>query len=390
MPKKSKSLDPQETLERFVIRARRVESHSLVKDGRARKYANPTTRVTISEDGSVSKHDNVLEDEELLESLAARLRPFIVPGEPLYFDKVILAIRASIQPDELSDKVDEALNGFSAWFEHRVRERISLKFTIQQLDEDESPVTKPLSDELLAESWIYTDLVHADPKGEKAEGAKLDYLDRYTSASSFFCELAIAVVGLLRFVRKLADEKKLHVDERCWDEPVTYAEAVERRGENVVMEQVYIAPVGTIPPSGGDLEQSGFKRLTFMEMCLTANPEGSAILAVLTQDEKCVQRYRAYKALSADQLIFIVADCLKVSVSSNVLTESQGGSSTCDVRPLIGKEKEARELLSKIAAPNFGVIAFNYEGTIKTAFLNVPDGFRFAAAEEGVEKDASS
>lgn len=68
----------QEAIERFVLRARRVEAHSLVRNGYAERYATSELVLRITAAGDMSLESVILPDEEAVESLAARLRPFIV------------------------------------------------------------------------------------------------------------------------------------------------------------------------------------------------------------------------------------------------------------------------------------------------------------------------
>lgn len=75
-----------ERLEKFILRARRVESHSLVRSGKARYFASEP--LEFQNVGSMSgvallKYPN----EELLESLAARVRPFVIESESLFFSQ---------------------------------------------------------------------------------------------------------------------------------------------------------------------------------------------------------------------------------------------------------------------------------------------------------------
>lgn len=79
---KMSGLSSEETLERFVIRARRVENNSLVKSGDVGRYAIPKMTYNVTESGDASIHHHVCTDEEAVESLASRLRPFIVKSEP--------------------------------------------------------------------------------------------------------------------------------------------------------------------------------------------------------------------------------------------------------------------------------------------------------------------
>lgn len=194
--KARETVAPQEVIERFVIRARRVKAHSLIQDGSVEKYAK--TQMTISfsmTTGAATIKDVVVPDEEVFESLTTRLRPFIVQSEPIYLPNVFAAIRSFVPADTLGEK-DENLERALASAEQRFREQDVKTYAIQLLDEEGNPESGYVSDAVMADSWLYTDTVHADPHGEKAEGKKFGYRARYTAASPFFCELAILVVSM--------------------------------------------------------------------------------------------------------------------------------------------------------------------------------------------------
>ena len=91
---KTSSLTSEEILGRFVVRARRVEDHSLVKSGDIERYATPRMTFSVTETGSASIQHHVCTDEEAIESLATRLRPSIVRSEPIYLPKILDAICA--------------------------------------------------------------------------------------------------------------------------------------------------------------------------------------------------------------------------------------------------------------------------------------------------------
>ena len=106
---KTSSLTSEEILGRFVVRARRVEDHSLVKSGDIERYATPRMTFSVTETGSASIQHHVCTDEEAIESLATRLRPFIVRSEPIYLPKILDAICAQAPGEALSENEAEVL-----------------------------------------------------------------------------------------------------------------------------------------------------------------------------------------------------------------------------------------------------------------------------------------
>jgi hypothetical protein len=86
------AIEPAERVERFVLRARRVMAHSLVRDHS--KVLNELASGTIQVHVQVNKatgeatHRFTMElpPEEAFESFAARLRPFTMRKEPVYWE----------------------------------------------------------------------------------------------------------------------------------------------------------------------------------------------------------------------------------------------------------------------------------------------------------------
>lgn len=368
MSKKKKERDavtPQEVLERFVIRARRVKAHSLVQDGSVEKYAKTQMTVSFSmTTGATTIKDVVVPDEEVFESLATRLRPFIVTTEPIYLPNVFRAIRSLVPVDALGEKdedLEKALASAEQRFEHRFRERDVETYAVQLLDREGNPESGYVSDAVMAGSWLYTDTVHADPHGEKAEGKKFGYRARYAAASPFFCELAILIVSMLNIVRALVEKGDLTIPDTVWSEPVTYAEAEETAGERVVEGSMRVFPVGTVPPDGARLEDiPGGVEATPMVLGLLADPEGRAVLTVYEEGGEPIALYPAYRRLRDNAFVFLVNDILSLTVPRDILS---GNPSAIPILEAIkGREAEAYSLLRSFSSPNCIEVSFNYDG----------------------------
>lgn len=95
------------TLRWFVFRARRVAEHSLVVD-RDRLLTWAQGAMTVNCVGGVPQSLEMrLPHEEPFESLAGRVRPFIMDKDHLYFKKVFDALRPLLEQDT---KLTEALD----------------------------------------------------------------------------------------------------------------------------------------------------------------------------------------------------------------------------------------------------------------------------------------
>ena len=94
-------IDARDILRRFVIRARRVEAHSLVQNHAVEKYVKPSMKVDYKE-GQPPRIKYAMPDQEIFESLAARTRPCILGSEPVYLDKVFRSIEMLLGERQLA------------------------------------------------------------------------------------------------------------------------------------------------------------------------------------------------------------------------------------------------------------------------------------------------
>src|SRR5690606_21449147 len=99
------AISDEETLRRFVLRARRVQAHSLVQSWDELLYhAGGEFQGQIDVSGRMSITRRLPSDEEVFESLASRVRPLTVKSEPVYYVKVLDAIDRALGDSD----VDEA------------------------------------------------------------------------------------------------------------------------------------------------------------------------------------------------------------------------------------------------------------------------------------------
>ena len=163
---KTEEKSAQAVIEKFILRARRVELHSLVKSGEVSRLATSVFNVTISTNDSTTLQYPVCKNEEALESLASRLRPFILETESIYLKKVFDAILRLIPFERFTENESDIFNAIRMWFENRCKNKNSGRYGIQVISTENEPITDMLWDNLIGESYLYIDAIHSDPRGK--------------------------------------------------------------------------------------------------------------------------------------------------------------------------------------------------------------------------------
>lgn len=196
----------------FVRRARRVEGHSLLRDRRQfQTWAEGTTTVGPI-DGQMWMTLEV-PPEEAFESLAARCRPFILQGDPIYWANVFAALRSFLKQDQRFGPRIESLR--SSWAD-AVAPKPGTGFAATRPKEIESQAVWFAT---LADSWLYGDLVHADPAAQTAAaGHTLN--TRYRAAVLLYGQIAIHAVATLNLIRQATEAGVLEVKNEAFTEPM--------------------------------------------------------------------------------------------------------------------------------------------------------------------------
>ena len=235
----------KDTLRRFVIRAKRVEAHSLVKNNDVLNYVEPKLQIKYSE-GKSAEIKYLMPDEEIFESLAARVRPCILKSESVYLDKVFHAIEVCMNGQQMEVRDQKCFTTCRYRFNDLVSKRSGMSYSVQLFDADNKALEAPLTDLQIGEAWLYSDLVHSDPHGDKAKAAELSYRDRYYAGTSFFSTLTVVVINTYRLITLLNEKYEWHIDEDAWQEQVTLSE----KDSEIEISNMYVLPVGTIIPEG--------------------------------------------------------------------------------------------------------------------------------------------
>ncbi|WP_146194737.1 hypothetical protein [Bifidobacterium callitrichidarum] len=271
-----KQLDPKDLsdaksiLHTFVIRARRVQEHSMVKDHSVYKYQKPQLK-WVATSTRVSVEVNLPDNEEVMESLVSRLRPYILSSESIFLPKVFTSVHTVLKNQEISEDDWSSLQRFEDAFNHAYTssDRILYKSFVSKDDS----VTE-LTDHWLAESWLYIDSVHSDPHKEKKQGLAFTYAHRYFAATSFFSYLAILVVKFLDFLKHLSASHDLGIRPDAWTVPVIVTNSILFEG-NPGQLRIYTGEPGTPMPSLENLDPEnipGFHELEKTDVAVGPSP----------------------------------------------------------------------------------------------------------------------
>lgn len=239
------AISDEETLRRFVLRARRVQAHSLVQSWDELLYhAGGEFQGQIDVSGRMSITRRMPSDEEVFESLASRVRPLTVKSEPVYYVKVFDAIDRALSNADVDEAHRARLGELrGAWEAAEIQGTQTQAYAVQAARIDGTDATNLVSDTQLAAAWLYADLVHADAQGPKQEALAFPLRERYAAAVRLFSHLAALTVATLKAVEVLRDSSALAIEESPWDEDVVVGES-----EFVQEARVFVAPLGSAMP----------------------------------------------------------------------------------------------------------------------------------------------
>lgn len=312
-------IDARDILRRFVIRARRVEAHSLVQNHAVEKYVKPSMKVDYKE-GQPPRIKYAMPDQEIFESLAARTRPCILGSEPVYLDKVFRSIEMLLGERQLAGQAKKCLDSCRKTFQNLHDKDKGTSYSIQTYNADNIPEGEPLSDLLIGEAWLYSDLVHADPKDDKAKALKLSYRDRYYAGTSFFSMLAIVIVNMLNFVTIINSQYHLGVYAEAWKEQVVASE----EDSEVAAEKMVVLPHSTKVPEGIDPSTlpGAIDVTSPTEAIRFIQPERSTDVIFL-HGETLISKVHGVFSWKDDVLTILIADALIIELSAAGVNQTQ-------------------------------------------------------------------
>ncbi|WP_329331167.1 hypothetical protein OG866_44565 [Streptomyces sp. NBC_00663] len=228
-------------LEAFVLRARRVEAHSLAADwDELVALAGATYTVTVLETGEAHFRQE-LPAEEVVESAAARIRPLLLETDACSYLKALAGVGffCRAMPDDKT-----WVKGARTEWRDRTGSAAPTRETGYQVMIG-NPLTgqaADLDDQRLAMAWIYGDVVHHDTERLK-ETDPFGLSERFRAAAPLVAWVMVRAIELLNYVRALQEYGALELQPEVFDqEVVLQSTSWEHTG------RVYSAPVGTPAP----------------------------------------------------------------------------------------------------------------------------------------------
>jgi hypothetical protein len=230
-------------LELFTVRARRVEAHPLARDkDELHRLATANFDVEANPETGQATLRRSFPPEEVVESAAARVRPFILDRDPIYHGKVTAALGAFAVGNGLATA--EVTKAKSWWKVIDPRSEQVRGYAIQRITVDGE--ADYVSDNVLAFAWIYGDTIHADDQSI-ARAAPFDVDERFQAAVPLVAGIMIRVIAMLRMVEQFRKANLVELPEDIFTVPVV-ATARELVQEAIIR----VAPAGAPPPGAGE------------------------------------------------------------------------------------------------------------------------------------------
>ena len=218
-----------ETITAFILRARRIEEHSLAQDKeRMANWAHGQITLYLRGDGT-QEMVQALPEEEAFESLAARVRPILLEQDPVSYKRLLPALKYFLRNLPADSPLRASHAALAVEWDAKLGTRpgqdrsYSLHVTGPGIPEGLPPAT----DGDLAMGWFYGDLVHADTDRREQMGA-FGIRERYRAAVGVVAAAVFLTIGTMKFIRTLEAEGLFRVPAAAWDEQVTVGDTLFR------------------------------------------------------------------------------------------------------------------------------------------------------------------
>jgi hypothetical protein len=237
-PGRMPALDHLDRVQRFVLRARKVMEHSLVREHLPvlNKLATGTfdLHVEVNRKTGEGSHRLRLElpPEEAFESFAVRLRPFTSRKETVYWASVLNSLEKLLSKETLAEFVDiQSLGDY--WIKMVEGSGTAQAYYVMT---ESGHVT----DFKLANEWLNSDALHTQ-LFSTAVGEAMGLNERYYAAACVFSRIGMCMEYTLCFIAYLRHAGLLQLDEWAFNEPVLADGCIDRP------TRALCAPVGSTP-----------------------------------------------------------------------------------------------------------------------------------------------
>lgn len=226
----------EQALTAFVLRARRVQAHSLARDLPAlKKLQRSEVKITGRPDSDMLTFRYEYPPEEQVESAAARLRPLLLERDSTYFAKAINALLYFAREDGAEPTAIDALKELrKEWIGTASEKSPRLTYEVR-IKHGEDP-EQSMNDRSLAFAWIYGDVVHAD--ASRRDGADVFGIEeRFHGAVPLVAQLMVLTISTVRAIERIHGTKLLpFLHDAFAEDVVVTRQVVEHEGRAWVAE----------------------------------------------------------------------------------------------------------------------------------------------------------
>jgi hypothetical protein len=208
----------------FILRARRVQEHSLARDRAAlRRLARMEFKIQVTPSTGKVTWLQEFPPEEQVESAAARVRPLILNDDPTHYGKALKALGYLLHASGAPEPVMKDLRGLKAeWASVQPKGR-DVRGYYMQVSEAGSGEFEQLPDNVLGFAWIYGDVVHADAE-RLAETRKFGVRERFRAAVPLVAHIMVLTIGTLNFIRCIHQQGMVSGLDAAFDAEVVVTE----------------------------------------------------------------------------------------------------------------------------------------------------------------------
>jgi hypothetical protein len=232
---------PRAVIEAFLLRARRVQAHSLIRDHAdlMQKLQRGEVKLTATRNETTGESSHRIRveypSEEAMESLASRVRPLILRGEPIYYDKVLDALERLVGAGRLDEEID------LSWWRNAWNEVTDANLGAQAYMVSTSRGN--ITDRKLMFAWLYGDVVHAkSPRSPVIHDLGIN--ERYYAAAPLIARICDLVTYTKDMLDALREKGLYQIDPAILSEAVAVSETNMDRAV-----KAYTSDVGVPVPS---------------------------------------------------------------------------------------------------------------------------------------------
>ncbi|MFI9643738.1 hypothetical protein ACIG87_27400 [Micromonospora sp. NPDC051925] len=246
-------------LNSFILRALRVESHSLATDRVAlHRLSQLSITVQVNYTNGTATWIQECPPEEQVESAAARVRPLILNEDPTYYAKFFKAAGYFLKAAEAPEVVMKELRGLKQeWAEIQPKGQGVRGYYVEQSTVG-SQQSHRATDNVLGFAWIYGDVVHHDAD-RLAQTRVFGVKERFRAAVPLVARIMVLTIATLNFARLLHREGLIPLDDGIFETPVIVTETTFRQEGQVYLGEVDSSETPMVLPPPGQAPGNSWK-----------------------------------------------------------------------------------------------------------------------------------